>query len=194
MPKLVPLVLSEDKRKELHGFLCEKFRAAVLARSNQVEDKYRRWVDNYAAKPAEPVRTTPFYRASNFVPHLIRMHVDIMCARIIGIVFGTRPFWRVRLLPSESAMHELLEKMSEQMDYVSFHEMGLYAALDSTIFRVIKGGTAILKAPWVESECQYVSADDPNVGLQEETETKATVELKPFAWRPVDEEPADTVR
>lgn len=146
--QIVNIPLSSDKKNELAGYLTRTLKNAVTARTTQVEDKYRRWMDNYAGKPYEPIRTTPFYRASNWVPQLIRMHTDILAARMTGIVFGTRPLWKPRTFLDSP--HEWLESIQEWLELVSFFDLGLFQPLDSTISRTIKSGLTILKSPWVD--------------------------------------------
>jgi len=139
--------LGQDKKIEMVKYLLEKFRFAQQARSSQIEGKYKNWLDNYAAKPFEEVRTTPWYRASNFVPQLIRMHCDIMTARMVGIMFGTKPFWK----PTSALdiMPRLyLEALSMWMEFETFHRMDFYRPVRSGISRTFKTGTNIHKAVW----------------------------------------------
>src|SRR5207237_46165 len=117
------LPLTLDKKRELIGFLCEKFDWAVLSRTNQVDDKYRRWTANYDGEPREKVRSTPWPNASNFMPQLIRLHTDIMAARTMGFIFGTKPFWKPTIFDTSAAdaiPHEILEQFSEWMEHESF--------------------------------------------------------------------------
>jgi hypothetical protein len=149
MINTVPLVLSDDKQNEIVGYLLEKFRLTVQARSNQVDDRYKRWHDNYSGKPKEEVRTTPFAGASNFIPQLIRMHTDILSARICGLCFATKPFWKVRYFLKDLE-HDSIETLSEWLEYISFNDIELFEPIDSTIFQTAKCGTVVLKAPWVD--------------------------------------------
>jgi hypothetical protein len=144
----VEFTLSIEKKRELQKYLLEKFDASVKARLNQIEDKYKRWMDNYSGKPFEEVRTTPFYRASNFVPQLIRMHTDILSARIYGLLMSAKPFWKPKSL-IDPLPHEALEDLSTWMDYKTLMEMRFSPMLDSAIYRSVKTGTVMLKFPWV---------------------------------------------
>ena len=145
--EIIDIPLPPDKKKELAGYLCDKFEASVKARRNQLDDKYKRWMDNYSAKPFEDVRTTPFYRASNFVPQLIRMHTDIAAARVYGILMACKPFWNPTTLV-DPLDHQILEELSSWLDFKTFQHLMFQDTLDSLIFRAFKTGTVLIKAPW----------------------------------------------
>src|SRR5947199_3591530 len=149
MIDIVSVPLTPDRKKELSEFVYEKFWASYRARATQIDNSYRKWINNYNAKPAEEVRSTPFHNASNFVPQLIRMHTDILTARIVGIVFGTKPFWKPTALLSDIP-HEQLETLSDAMQWVSFYDIpGFQRNLFSFVKRGFKSGTTVLKYPWV---------------------------------------------
>jgi len=140
--------ISDERLNEIAGYLHKNLAATVKARQAQIDDKYRKWMDNYSGKPMEAIRTTPFFRASNFVPQLIRMHTDIMSARLIGIIFGVRPFWKPRSIIGNLEWKTLAD-LSHWMDSISFGELDLPNVLDMVMFRVVKAGTVVVKAPWV---------------------------------------------
>jgi hypothetical protein len=148
MAKLIPLSVGPDKQNEIVKFLTENFNAVVKARSTQVDSNLNRWMDNYSAKPLEAIRTTPFYRASNFVPQLIRMHTDILSARVFGLVLGTKPMWKPQSLITMP--HEDQEALQEWIEYESKYTLRLTEILDTSIFRAFKTGCTMLKGPWVE--------------------------------------------
>jgi hypothetical protein len=150
MIQMKPLKLHEDKLSEIANYLIDKLDLTVKARANQVDNKYKQWQDNYSAMPKEKERTTPFPGASNFVPQLIRMHTDILSARICGIMFATRPFWKPRYW-FKDLPHESMDALSEWLEYISFSDIEFFEPIDSTIFQTVKNGTCLLKAPWVES-------------------------------------------
>lgn len=142
----VPFI-GKDKAQEITSYLVEKFGKAQDARRTQIEGDYLKWMDNYAAKPLEAVRTSPWYRASNFIPQLIRMHVDILTARMVGIMFGTKPFWKLSS-PMAQVPKEELEALQTWMEFESFNRMNLFDPVHSGIFRGFKTGTNIFKAYW----------------------------------------------
>src|SRR2546430_9948784 len=156
MPNVIALPLSDDRKSDLVGYLKKAFEAVVLARSTQIDSKYNRWLDNYSGKPLETIRTTPFYRASNFVPQLIRMHTDILSSRIFGLILATKPTWRIASLV-EGLEHQDLEHMSDWMDFISKFQLRLPEILDSGVYRAFKTGQCMLKGPWLEDRRWKVS-------------------------------------
>lgn len=151
---LVPVNISGEKAVELGNWLCKTFEFAVTARQNQIDAKYKRWVDNYAGKPLQETRTTPFYKASNFVPQLIRMHTDILAARLIGLLFGTRPFWRPKSFLAEMP-HEQTEAASKWLDALCFGRINFYEPIDLSMFLTVKTGATVLKGSWEMFERFY---------------------------------------
>jgi len=182
MPNLIQLPLSDDKKAELVGFCTKNWEAAAKARNTQIESKYARWVDNYSGKPLEAIRTTPFYRASNFVPQLIRMHTDILSARIYGLILATKPMWRIASL-LEGLKHEDIEECSNWMDFTSKFQLRLPEILDSAIFRTFKTGQCMLKGPWVEDRTWKVDglSSDGKEPNRKEVVTEF-LDLRPIAF------------
>jgi hypothetical protein len=157
MIELVPLKLTDDKLAEIANYLLDKLQQSVDARINQVDSKYKRWQDNYAARPMTESRTTPFPGASNFVPQLIRMHTDILSARLCGIVFATKPFWKPKTWLKDLP-HEAMDALSQWLEYVSFGELDIFEPIDFAIFQAAKTGTSVLKAPWVDQTFASMNA------------------------------------
>jgi hypothetical protein len=116
---------------------------------------YQRWLDNYAGKPLQSIRTTPFYKASNFVPQLIRMHTDILSSRILNFIFGTKPLWRPKTFISDLGEPMLLA-VGEWMDNVCQNGINFYEPVDMMTFLTSKCGTTVMKSLWI-SEQRYVS-------------------------------------
>src|SRR5208282_1970725 len=123
-------------------------------RQTQIEGNYARWCKNYEAVPKEKTRTTPFPGAANFIPRLIGIHTDILSARIIGLLFGTKPFWRPKTLirGNPQLQEDDLLTLSDWMEYVTFYGMNWYEAIDTTIAMVCKTGTVVHKYPWKMKE------------------------------------------
>lgn len=150
MIEIIPAPLSVDKKRELVDFLCTKFGQVEQSRRDQIDSSARRWMENYDAKPAEEVRSTPFYNASNFVPQLIRMHTDILTARVIGLVFGTSPFWKPNSLLSDID-HTLLEVLGDALQWASFQDIPRFQrTMISVVKRGFKLGSPVVKYPWTK--------------------------------------------
>lgn len=179
--------LSNERKREISKYLNKRFSDSVTARSNQVDVKLKNWIDNYEAKPKVQVRTTPFYNASNFVPALIRMHSDILHARIYGFLYGTKPFWRPKVF-STKIKHEWYDALGEWMDFKSSGELRLPVVLDETLMQQIKTGVCTLKAPWVETS---IYSMNQNSNAQEEVvKRKEGLCIEPipfddFYWYPI---------
>jgi hypothetical protein len=115
---------------------------------------------NYDGKPKEEVRSTPFYNASNFVPQLIRMHADILTARIVGMVFGTSPFWKPDALLSDIP-HEQLEVITDALQWASFHDIPRFQkTMISIIKRALKHGSPVVKYPWTKDSVWKMRNDN----------------------------------
>lgn len=170
--------LSKDRASELVGFLTTKFKQSVDARSQQVDGMYRRWIDNYDAKPLESIRTTPFYKASNFVPRLIGMHTDILAARIIGMMFGTRPFWKPEPYDPDFNADASMTA-ARWMDRLSHSEMEIFDPLDMGIFLTCKTGVSVLKNTWLD-DTWGTFKPDANGGITRVGRPKLAVDILPY--------------
>jgi hypothetical protein len=181
MPPFIELSISKDRKSTLCGRLKEIFQTCFTARITQIDSKYTRWMDNYSAKPLEAIRTTPFYRASNFVPQLIRMHTDILSARIFGLILSTKPMWNPMTLGK--IPHEMKEGLSRWMQYKSLYDLRLPEIFDTGVYRAFKTGSCILKGPWVEDRRWKVSGLGKTVGsLQQEEKITSFLDLRPVAF------------
>ena len=181
MSQIIALDISDDRKGELVGYLCRTFQANVEARSQQVDGKYTRWMDNYSAKPLTAIRTTPFYRASNFIPQLIRMHCDILSARIYGLILGCKPMWNPMSLIA--MQHEDTEALSTWLDFTSRFQLRLPEILDNTIFRAFKTGLVLLKGPWVEDRIWKVTGlSDDGKSLRKDEIVTEGMDLRPLAY------------
>jgi hypothetical protein len=154
--QLVMLQIPKESQQNIFGklsaFLNQKLQKTIEARSSQIEQKMTQWESNYQGIPrTQGTRTTPFVGAANFVPGLIRMHVDIMHARIQGLLWGVKPFWKPTWY-SSSIKHEWLDQLSEWMDYKWYNEIEAFDSVDASLHDVAKLGVSILKPTWVERQ------------------------------------------
>jgi len=169
MINIVPLRnIPDAKLQALQNYCCDKFWASVAARNNQVQGMYQRWLDNYAGKPLQAIRTTPFYKASNFVPQLIRMHTDILSARMLGLIFGTKPFWKPRTFIGQLPADVLLAT-GEWMDDLCLNGIEFYEPIDTSVFLTVKTGVQILKSVWTESQIYLSDGKQGYAPLKEES-------------------------
>lgn len=181
MLNMVPVTgVPDEALQKLQNYCCDKFWATVSARNNQVQGMYQRWLDNYAGRPLQPVRTTPFYKASNFVPQLIRMHTDILSARILGFIFGTKPLWRPRtLVTGASISNETLLAIGEWMEGICMNGIEFYEPIDTTIFLTCKTGTQVLKSVWA-TDSVWAASSEGGRGPVEIREEGLEFDVVPF--------------
>jgi len=182
MPRtLVPLQIPKESQPNIYGklsaFLNEKLSKTIEARSVQIEQKMTQWESNYQGIPkTQGTRTTPFVGAANFVPGLIRMHVDIMHARIQGLLWGVKPFWKPTWYSSK-IKHEWLDQLSEWMDYKWYNEIEAFDPVDAALHDVSKLGVCILKPSWVERQ-KFFSTQPGKM----ENKTFKKMELHPIGF------------
>jgi hypothetical protein len=139
---------AQDK---LAKFVVEKLDQVITSRSSQLSEKLLRYENNYMGKPRQETRTTPFYGASNFVSGMIRMHTDIYHARVMGFVFGVKPFWQPSYFSSQ-IKDKWCSGVADWMEFQCWNKMQFFEPLDTAFHSMIKLGTNVLKAPWVERE------------------------------------------
>jgi len=151
--------LSGDKLAELSNYLVTCFNNSLTARRNQIDNKYQNWIKNYEAQPAQTQRTTPFIGASNFIPSLIRMHSDILHARLLGTLIATRPFWNPKTFNSLISNDET-EALGEYLERVCNLEMNFFPSLDEITSSFVKEGTCIAKlVPVAEKLRSYAASN-----------------------------------
>jgi hypothetical protein len=169
-----------QQKKKIVDYLVKAFENAVTARSSQIDSKYKIWLDNYNAVPGQKIRSTPFPNASNFMPQLIRMHVDILTARTLGILYGTRPFWRPTTFLS-NVPAEQMNSLAAWMQYISFNRMQMFPTVDATILDTFKTGTVVDKQ-WWDIETRYTATGGENGKLTTSSveESSAKMDTVPF--------------
>ncbi len=179
MKPVTTIPLEGDKLNDLLMMLQEKFAAVVRARSTQIDDNYRRWILNYNGTPMQAVRTSPFNRASNFMPQLIRMHSDILSARVLGIIYGTKPFWMVKSLLRDQSPHEMFDALAEGTNWVFSGDLQWEPTVDQIINQSFQDGTLILKQIWSEEARSILQPNTEDTFL-DSTEKKMEYLPVPF--------------
>lgn len=179
---LIDVKISDDMEKDLFQYLTSNFESAVVSRREGIEGKYQRWLDNYNAKPKEAVRTSPFYGASNFVPQLIRMHSDILSARILGLLVAPKPFWQPKSLRDGLIPRQTLEAIQTEMEFISNMKLHMFETLDTVTHRTVKTGTCVLKAPWVDNSFYVMSPGSVGMAGQERRVDSSGLDLTPVPF------------
>lgn len=138
---------SDEKRKELVGYLIEHYRRATDSRRQQVDSDYDRWDRNYRAVPKESSRVTPWPNSSNVVVPIIRIFVDTHVARSLNIIFSTHPLYLVEGFP-----REIKDALELYMNRKALYEWDHYLLCRDMMFRGAKNGTAVVKTVWEEED------------------------------------------
>lgn len=154
--------LSEDKWATLERYLCDHYNRAHLARSEQVDNKYEKWEQNYYGVPAEKVRTVPWYKSSNFVVKVIRIFIDTFVARTLNIIFATKPLYNVDGYPSD-----LKESLELYLNRKAINEWNHYELAQGMLLRGNKNGTCVVKTPWLEKKVIDVMPGTAGASQQE---------------------------
>lgn len=156
--KILPVPLTDKvRRDQLFLWAKNKFWKSVESRSKEIDGDYRRWIDNYAAKPAQAIRTVPYYKASNFVPQLIRMHTDLLAANNVGLLFSTRPFWRPQTFSTTPGI-DVLNALGEWMSTECMYNINFFDPVDLGIFLAVKTGLHVIKNVWVSDSRERADA------------------------------------
>lgn len=183
MPIQIMEVQGQHKAAQLKivTYLLDAFQKAVTGRSQQIEGKYERWLKNYEAIPAQKVRATPFPNASNFMPQLCRMHCDILTARTLGILYGTRPFWRPTTFLS-NVPAEMMNALAAWMQYTTFNRMQMYPTVDGIFQDGFKTGTVTSKLWWDERTMYNVTGKDSAGNVQTSSVKEADQRMDNIAF------------
>lgn len=180
MIKLTEVRLQPGQGDVIMRMLIDCFRNAVAARTTQIEDKYRKWQDNYDAVPKQAVRSQPFQGASNFMPQLIRMHTDILAARVTGIIAATRPMWQPTSFLTEVPAEAMLA-LGQWMQYTSMYRLSMFEKVDLLVHSCFKSGTTVMKDWWrEETRFTVTGSQDGKVQDTEVNESDLTLAIVPF--------------
>lgn len=132
--------ISDTQWETLERYLLDHYERAKDARTEQVDSKYSRWEANYYGKPAEEIRTVPWYKSSNFVVKVVRIFIDTFCARTLNIIFATRPLYNIDGYPSD-----VKEALELYLNRKALNEWGHYQLAQGMLTRGGKNGTTICK-------------------------------------------------
>lgn len=135
--------LSTDQRESVTDYLSLHWRRAEDARSQETEQFYKKWDQQYRAIPAKRERSFPWPNASNFVVPIIRMYVDTFVARTLNVVFKTRPLVAVSGYPAE-----VREALEEYLNLKCRQDWNVYELARGILMRGNKYGTALTKVFW----------------------------------------------
>lgn len=108
-----------------------------------LEEDWIRWSQAYRARPVEDEQTFPFIGASNLVIPVIGTDVDVMFARIMGMLFETDGLWSIEALRPE--LTEVAPKIEEFLDWAQKNEIDMVTPIGDWLLDILKLGTGVLK-------------------------------------------------
>lgn len=168
------------QKLEIMRMLYQAFRATVNARSAQVDGNYERWQKNYDAIPKQRVRSQPFNGASNFIPQLIRMHTDILSARVVGIIQATRPLWKPNTFRQDVPADAMLA-LAQWLQWKSLGALKLPERLDQLVHSCFKSGTQVLKDRFAD-DVKYVVTGSADGQITESAVKESEMRLDVLAF------------
>jgi hypothetical protein len=89
------LVLGDEIKGRLVTWVQEEIRRARLEKEPLIDD-WRKWQNDYWARPEKAVKNFPFQRSANIVVPLTAIAVEAIYARLINTLFGVKPLWSIR--------------------------------------------------------------------------------------------------
>jgi len=127
-------ILMEYLEREIHE---------ALGQRRPLEDKWKRWHKYYKALPDQEIKTFPFHGAANLVIPVVATDVDVIYARLMGILFAPDNLFATR--PKKPEMAEFAPRLQEFLQAVQFRELDAFNACGDWVLEIIKLGTGILK-------------------------------------------------
>ena len=91
------LNLDEDVERRLSLWLHEEIHNARVEKQPLIED-WKKWQEQYWAKPKSDVKNWPFPKAANIVIPLTATAVEAVHARLLNTLFTAEPFYSIRPL------------------------------------------------------------------------------------------------
>lgn len=167
--QLVDCDWGEDINAEIEHFVDEQLETLIQGHQDLHLNKLPKWRRLYLGRPAEEVRNTPWMNAANTVVQVVGETVDTMVARVMGLVWATRPLWTFQNYAKAKADEEKMNNEAERrvledfMDLVGFEpdELNLHPVEALWYTEAAKLGTAFVKIPLEErTEAVVVGYDD----------------------------------
>lgn len=149
-----PIPLTSEQRTAL-GHECLDLIVALEAENrNLIADKPI-WRDWYNATPDTPVRTDPWYGASNLVVPFIRTVADALIANTILTLFATDKLWTGS---TENAFYRTrLDSWLDFINYGARHGFPIFEPLHEAVTEMYVHGHAVFQQVWEESEREIVA-------------------------------------
>lgn len=128
------------------GQLLDYLRAEIfraISERRPLEEKWLKLQRMYRALPEVARKEFPFLGASNLVIPLIATDVDVIGARLLGILFTPENLWSCTALRPD--MVDYAPRLQEFLRWAQRHELDAYNAVADFILEMVKLGTGVLK-------------------------------------------------
>jgi hypothetical protein len=126
----------------LQDYLREELRDAQNARK-PLEERWNRWDRAYRCEPDEEQKNFPFEGAANLVLPVIATDVDIIFARLMGVLLAPSNLWSVTARRPE--MSDIAPRIQEFLEWAQENEIRPYDPICDFVLEICKKGTGVLK-------------------------------------------------
>lgn len=134
--------VSRPALAQLLDYLRSEIYRAISER-RALEEKWLKHQRMYRALPENIRKEFPFLGASNLVVPLIATDVDIIVARLMGILFTPQNLWSTTALRPD--MVDYAPRLQEFLRWAQSHELDAYNSVSDFILEMVKLGTGVLK-------------------------------------------------
>jgi hypothetical protein len=161
--QMVNADFGKDCRAEMQHFVDQQLESLIQQHATLHKTLLPRWRRAYLGRPAEETRNFPFPNAANTVVQVIGETVDTMVARVMGLIWATRPLWAFQNFIKVKADIEKKNNEDERkvledfMDVVGFEptELNLHEVEALWYTEAANLGTSFVKVN-VEDEVEAV--------------------------------------
>lgn len=115
----------------------------AISERRPLEEKWIKHQRMYRAIPENPTKDFPFQGAANLVIPLIATDVDIIVARLMGILFTPENLWSCTALRPD--MVDYAPRLQEFLRWAQHRELDAYNAVNDFMLEMVKLGTGVLK-------------------------------------------------
>ena len=138
----------------------------ALGERRQLEDDWKRYHKVYKSLPEHDVKTFPFLGAANLVIPVAATDVDVIYARLMGILFAPDHLFATR--PKKPEMIEFARTLQEFLQAVQNSELDAYNAVADAVMEMTKLGTAILKTRYKRESAMVYEFRETPMGVLED--------------------------
>lgn len=152
----------------------------TLSERRPLEDKWKRWLTTYKAEPEEKVKTFPFYGAANIVVPVAATDIDVVFARLMGILFAPDNLFSTRAKKPE--MVEFAPRLQEFLHAVQYVDLNSYNVISDWVMQICKLGTGILKTRYRRQHKMAYEYREGPFGIQESHRVARIKDSPEFAF------------